>query len=206
MNIVILGPPGTGKGTQAERISKEYQLEHISTGDIFRQLLKDKDSLGVEAYEKYWKDGNLVPDDITIELVKKHLKNKENYILDGFPRTIPQAEALDQFAKIDLVLNIDSSDELIKERLTLRRVCPKCKDVYGKDKQPKEENKCDICQTELIQREDDKPEIIKDRLVVYRTQTKPLINYYKDKIININGNQNIEKVFEDIKEVLNDSN
>ncbi|MBU2589667.1 MAG: adenylate kinase [Nanoarchaeota archaeon] len=201
MNAIFLGPPGTGKGTQAERISVELGIAHISTGEMFRQLANEGNPVGVEAKEKYWGKGNLVPDDLTIKLVKERLAKedcKKGFILDGFPRTIPQAEALDKITKISKVIDIESSEEIIIKRLSNRRQCSKCKKIYGIDVPPKKEGICDICQGKLIQRDDDREEVIRDRLKVYEKQTKPLIKYYKEKLITVDGEQPIDKIKQDI--------
>jgi len=206
MNLIFLGPPGTGKGTQAERISVELNIAHISTGEMFRQLADEGNEVGVEAKEKYWGKGNLVPDELTIKLVKERLAKedcKKGFILDGFPRTIPQAEALDKIIKIDKVISIESSEEIIIKRLSNRRQCSKCKKIYGIDVPSKQEGICDVCQGKLIQRDDDKEEVIKDRLKIYEKQTKPLIDYYKDKLVKIDGEQPIDKIKQDIIEAIN---
>ncbi|MFH1637605.1 MAG: nucleoside monophosphate kinase [Candidatus Woesearchaeota archaeon] len=166
-NIIMLGPPGTGKGTQAERVAKRLDIPHISTGDMFRQLYEEGNPIGVEAKDKYWGKGNLVPDDITIRLVEERLKKedcKSGFILDGFPRTIPQAEALDRITTIGKAIDIESSDKTIEERLTSRRQCRKCKRIYGMHIKPKEDGTCDKCGGEIYQRDDDRIEVIKEGL------------------------------------------
>lgn len=209
MNLIFLGPPGTGKGTQAERISQYLGIAHISTGEMFRQLASEGNPLGVEARDKYWGKGNLVPDDITIKLVEERLKKddcKSGFILDGFPRTIPQAEALEKIVNIDYVIDIESSDEIIIKRLTSRRQCSnrKCGRIYGIDVPPKEEGICDVCKEKLYQRNDDKEEVIRERLSVYEAQTKPLISFYQPRglLHIVNGEQPIDKIKEDILKVL----
>ncbi len=203
MNLILLGPPGTGKGTQAERLSKKLNIPHISTGEMFRQLAAECNPLGVKAKDDYWGKGNLVPDDITIKLVEERLAKddcKNGYILDGFPRTIPQAKALDKITSIDSVLDIESSGEVIIKRLTSRRQCVKCKKIYGIDVPPRHEGICDECGGKLEQRDDDKEEVIRERLEVYKKQTLPLTDYYhrQGKLIKINGEQPIQKILEDI--------
>ncbi len=205
MNLIFLGPPGTGKGTQAEIISKELGIAHISTGEMFRQLADEGNPVGIEAKEKYWGKGNLVPDELTIKLVKERLGKddcKQGFILDGFPRTIPQAEALDKIVDIDKVIDIESSKEIIIKRLSNRRQCPKCKKIYGIDVKPEKEGHCDVCGVKLVQRPDDKESVVRDRLEVYEKQTKPLIEYYKDKIAVIDGEQPIPKIKQDILEAI----
>ncbi|RME54334.1 adenylate kinase [Candidatus Woesearchaeota archaeon] len=213
MNIVLLGPPGTGKGTQAERLQKVLNVPHISTGDIFRKLAEEKDELGVMAKEKYWGQGKLVPDEITNKLVEKRLAKddvRKGFILDGYPRTIEQAKALDKIMKksgkkIDYVIEIQSSDEVIIKRLAARRICKTCGKVYGLDVPPKHDNKCDIDGSELYQREDDKEEVVRERLMVYRQQTLPLIDYYNKKGIlrPVNGEEPIDVILENIVKLVN---
>lgn len=203
MNLIFLGPPGTGKGTQAERVSKELNIAHISTGEMFRQLADEGNPLGVEAKEKYWGKGNLVPDDITIKLVKERLSKddcKKGFILDGFPRTVPQAKALDDIVDVDHVIDIESSEEIIIKRLTSRRQCMDCKKIYGIDVPPKKEGICDECGGQLYQRDDDREEVIRERLNVYEKQTKPLIKYYEAQGIlkTVDGEQPVQKIKEDI--------
>ena len=203
MNLIFLGPPGTGKGTQAERISAELKIAHVSTGEMFRQLANEGNQLGVEARDKYWGKGNLVPDEITIGLVKERLKKEDcrnGFILDGFPRTIPQAEALEKIININYVIDIESTDEIIIQRLTSRRQCVNCKKIYGINVPPKLEGICDVCQGKLYHRDDDKEDVIKERLRVYNAQTKPLIEFYKSKglLRIVNGENPIEQIKADI--------
>lgn len=209
MKIILLGPPGAGKGTQSQFIIDKFKIPQISTGDILRENVRNKTEIGLKA--KYYMDkGELVPDDIMVEIVKERVSKedcKNGYILDGFPRTITQAEALDKNLKngIDAVILIDVSDEVILERLTLRRVCKNCGAVYHlKYNPPKRDNICDKCNGELYQREDDKEEVILNRLKVYRTQTAPLIQYYEKKSIlfKVNGNQKPDNVSKEIFDIL----
>ncbi len=197
MKLIIFGPPGSGKGTYSMRLKEKLGLEKISTGDIFREAVKSGSELG-KKIEKYLKSGQLVPDEIVIEVVKEKIKNLEKFILDGYPRTIEQAKALDKIVKIDAIINIIAPKEIIIEKISGRRICsnPKCDGNYniadihkvidGIDYilpplLPKEDMKCDKCSSFLIQREDDKPEVIRKRLDVYEKQSKPVLNYYKEK-------------------------
>ena len=207
MNVIFLGPPGTGKGTQAERISQYLGIAHISTGEMFRQLANEGNQLGVEARDKYWGKGNLVPDDVTVGLVKERIAMddcKNGFILDGFPRTIPQAEALEQMVNIDHVIDIESDEKTLMARLTSRRQCRSCKKIYGIDIRPKLVGVCDVCSGELYQRNDDKEEVIKERLRVYDVQTKPLIEFYQSRglLKIVDGEQPIDNIKEDILKIL----
>ena len=199
MNIVLLGSPGVGKGTYAERISKIYNIPQISTGDMFREAIKNKTEIGLKAKE-YMDKGELVPDDVTIGIVEERLKKgdcKNGFMLDGFPRTIPQADALSNVVVIDKVLDFTASEEIIIDRLSGRRVCKSCGAIFHiRNIVPKVEGVCDNCGGELYQRDDDKPESVKKRLVVYKKQTEPLIEYYNKKGIlrSINADWPIEQV------------
>ncbi len=214
MRIIMLGAPGAGKGTQAARIAEEYHIPHISTGDIFRANIKGGTELGKKA-KSYMDAGKLVPDELVCDLVADRIAQddcKDGYILDGFPRTIPQAEALEKAAadlntKIDYAVNIDVPDEAIIERMSGRRACLKCGATYHVQyNPPKEEGKCDNCGADLVQRDDDKPETVKTRLNVYHTQTQPLIDFYKDKniLVTVDGTQPMDEVFTSIKKILGD--
>ncbi|ABS35316.1 adenylate kinase [Clostridium botulinum] len=212
MRIILLGPPGAGKGTQAKLISEEFSIPHISTGDIFRANIKEKTPLGIEA-KRYIDNGQLVPDEVTIGIVKDRLTKDDcdnGFLLDGFPRTVAQAEALDEFLKginkeLDVALLIKVPEEFILERMTGRRVCTSCGASYHiRFNPPKIEGKCDICDNELIQRKDDTEATVKERLEVYSKQTYPLINYYKDNgiISEVNGTESINEVFGNISNIL----
>ncbi|WP_123054709.1 adenylate kinase [Clostridium sp. JN-1] len=212
MKIVLLGPPGAGKGTQAKLISEKYSIPHISTGDIFRKNISEKTKLGVEA-KRYMDNGQLVPDQVTIDIVKDRLsKNdcKEGFLLDGFPRTVKQAEALDEFLnenhnKIDAALLIDVEEKFILERMTGRRVCPSCGASYHiRFNPPKVEGKCDACDSDLIQRKDDTEATVKERLDVYNQQTQPLVDYYKNQnaLLKVEGTKEINQVFDEICDAL----
>lgn len=208
MIAILLGPSGAGKGTQAKAIVNEFNILHISTGDIFRRNIEEETELGKKV-KKYLDDGMLVPDSLTIEIVKNRISQddcKNGFLLDGFPRTIEQADAFDKLLsdmgqKLDYVVNLDIDLELLIERTAGRRVCKNCGSsfhvVYNK---PKSENICDECGGELYQRKDDVKENVVKRLDVYTKQTKPLIEYYTNKgvILNINGDQTIDKVKKDI--------
>lgn len=212
MNIILLGPPGAGKGTQAKLISEKYSIPHISTGDIFRKNISNKTPLGMEA-KSYMDKGQLVPDELTIEIVKDRLSEedcKNGFLLDGFPRTVKQAEALDEFltnknSKTDAALLIDVPQGLILERMTGRRVCGECGASYHiKFVKPNIEGVCDICGGELVQRKDDTKETVLERLEVYSKQTQPLIEYYKNKdvLFELDGTKEKNEVFENISDVL----
>lgn len=212
MRVILLGPPGAGKGTQAKLISEKFSIPHISTGDIFRANIKEKTPLGMEA-KRYIDNGQLVPDEVTIGIVKDRLTKDDcdnGFLLDGFPRTVAQAEALDEFLKginkdLDVALLIKVPEEFILERMTGRRVCTSCGASYHiRFNPPKIEGKCDICDNELIQRKDDTEATVKERLEVYSKQTYPLINYYKDNgiISEVDGTEAIDKVFENISNIL----
>ncbi len=206
MKLILLGAPGAGKGTQAKWISKEYGLPHISTGDILRQNVKEGTELGKEA-KKYMDAGGLVPDEVIIGMMRDRLAQDDcraGFILDGFPRTIKQAEELEKITDIDAVLNIYVPFEKLIERITGRRSCPKCGAVYHiKYNPPKKDNICDVCGTPLIQRDDDKEETVKKRLETYEEQTAPLIDYYekKGKLLTVEGQEEIE----DTKRLVNEA-
>ncbi len=205
MNIILLGAPGAGKGTQASRISDAYALPHISTGDIFRENIKNGTPIGLEA-KSYIDKGQLVPDEVTCKIVKERIARedcKEGYMLDGFPRTIAQAEALDKITSIDLVINIDVDFSLLLDRLCGRRVCKDCGESYHVSRL-NGETKCSRCGGELYQRKDDNPETVQSRLDVYSAQTAPLIEYYTKKgvLFNVNGNTTPEDVFEAVSKKL----
>ncbi|WP_019138777.1 MULTISPECIES: adenylate kinase [Peptoniphilus] len=208
MKLVILGPPGAGKGTQAEYIVEKYNIPHISTGDIFRENIKNNTELGKEA-KSYMDKGLLVPDDLVIALVEDRLNKddaKEGFLLDGFPRTVAQAVSLDSILdknddKLTKVINISVDPEILIERAVGRRVCKTCGMTYHvKFNPPKEEGICDKDGTKLIQRDDDTEETVKTRISVYFDQTAPLIDYYRAQnlLIDIDGAKDIDKVFDDI--------
>ena len=212
MKIIMLGAPGAGKGTQAKMIADKYQIPHISTGDIFRANIKNGTELGMEA-KKYMDQGLLVPDELTVKILLDRVANedcKNGYVLDGFPRTIPQAEALDAAlekagAKIDYAINVEVPDENIVNRMSGRRACVACGATYHLVHiPPKAEGVCDTCGKELILRDDDKPETVKKRLGVYHEQTQPLIDYYTKKgaLVEVDGTVDMEDVFNAIVKIL----
>ena len=211
MKIVLLGPPGAGKGTQAKSISNRYSIPHISTGDIFRKNISEETPLGIEA-KQYIDKGLLVPDEVTINMVKDRLTwedCKNGYLLDGFPRTVAQAEALEAFLnsrdeKIDTALLIDVPMEFILERMTGRRICGSCGASYHVKFNPtKGEGICDVCGSEVVQRKDDREDTVRERLDVYERQTQPLIDFYKEKnlLSTVDGTKAINEVFNDICEL-----
>jgi len=212
MNLILMGLPGAGKGTQAERIVGKYGLPHISTGDMFRTAIKEETELGKKA-KSYMDAGELVPDDVTIGIVRERLGKadcQKGFLLDGFPRTTAQAEALDNLLadmgrRIDAVLYIDVDRDSLLERLTGRRICSQCGATYHITlNPPKEEGVCDKCGGQLYQRDDDKIETVKTRLEVNEKQQKPLLDFYKKKncLQEIDGNQDIDDVFASIERVL----
>ncbi|KXA98400.1 adenylate kinase [candidate division MSBL1 archaeon SCGC-AAA259I09] len=184
MNITIIGPPGGGKGTYSTRISDKYGIPHIATGDIFRSEVDEQSELG-KKIEKYLEKGELVPDEIVNKVVRKRISEpdcKKGFVLDGYPRTFPQAKALEEMAELDLVINLDVSEEVIIERLSNRRICKSCGKIYNlKSLPPEKEGVCDQCGGELYQRPDDEPEVIRNRLKEYKKRTQPIIDFYREK-------------------------
>ena len=216
MNIILMAPPGAGKGTQAAKLVEKYGLKQISTGDLFRKAIKEETKFGVIA--KYFISfGYLVPDDFTIQMIQEYLEEninteefKNGFILDGFPRTIIQARKLADICsmfnfKIDAVINLDIPEDVLVKRLSGRRTCADCgKSYHIVYNPPKKEGVCDVCGGELILRDDDKAETVKKRLDVYHEQTAPLIAHYKEagSLHEIDGTQDIKVVFEEIKSIL----
>lgn len=212
MNLVLMGLPGAGKGTQAEKIIEKYEIPHISTGDMFRAAIKDGTELGLKA-KSFMDQGALVPDEVTIGIVKERLAKddcKKGFLLDGFPRTVPQAEALDVLLKeldrqIHYVINIEVDTSKLMERLTGRRICKSCGATYHMVfNPPAQEGICGKCGGELYQRSDDNAETVGNRLEVNLKQTQPLLDFYGEKgyLRNINGDQDIDVVFGEIDQLL----
>ncbi|OXS73868.1 adenylate kinase [Domibacillus enclensis] len=212
MNLVLMGLPGAGKGTQAEKIVEKYGVPHISTGDMFRAAMKDETALGLKA-KSYMDKGELVPDEVTIGIVEERLAKAdcaEGFLLDGFPRTVAQAEALEDITsslnrKIDYVINVEVNQDILMGRLTGRRICKSCGATYHLEfNPPASADTCDRCGGELYQRADDNAETVQNRLDVNVKQTAPLLAFYSEKgyLKNINGQQDINVVFEDIDELL----
>lgn len=212
MNIILMGLPGAGKGTQASEIIKKYPIPHISTGDMFRKAIKDETELGKEA-KSYMDRGELVPDEVTVGIVKERISEddaKKGFLLDGFPRTIEQAEALNSILEelgrtIDAVVNIEVPEEELMNRLTGRRICETCGTTYHLVfNPPKVEGICDINGGKLYQREDDNPETVANRLEVNVKQSKPILEFYNQKglLKNIDGSKHIDEVTSDVIEIL----
>lgn len=208
--IILLGPPGSGKGTQAVRLAKQLNIPHISTGDLFRENLSKQTDLGKKV-KSFMDSGHLVPDELVLDMLFDRVSKQDctaGYLLDGFPRTIPQAQSFDGHLnpKDDLiVLNLDVADDVIVKRIAGRLSCKGCGSIQHKDfSPPKVEGKCDKCGGELFQRPDDKPEVVKERLRVYHTQTKPLIEYYAKKNVlhTVNGEQTPDTVAEELTVIL----
>ena len=201
MKLIFLGPPGAGKGTQATGVSSHLRVPHISTGDMFLSAIKNQTPTGLEA-KRYMDAGQLVPDSVVIDMVKERLAMPDcenGYLLDGFPRTVEQAEALEKFAAPDAVVDIEVPDEMLVDRLTGRRVCATCSGTFHISKLA-DEKLCPVCGGELYQRDDDKPATISNRLNVYHEQTAPLIGYYAGlgRLKRIDGNDRPEDVFQKI--------
>lgn len=213
MKLVLLGSPGAGKGTQAVQICEVYGIPHISTGDIFRKAFKDQTEVGMKA-KTYLDKGLLVPDEVVVEIVEERLKAedcKNGFLLDGFPRTVIQAMALDERILLNYIINVDVPTDILFTRITGRRVCPDCGAIYHVETLPSQkEGICDQCGGLLIQRDDDKEDTVRNRLVVYEEQTKPLVAFYKGHmkygkrglLITVDGQQDIDKVFADIRSAL----
>ena len=198
MKLIMLGPPGAGKGTQAEFLSEKYGIPQISTGAIIRSVIASGSEFG-KKLKALIDDGNLISDEDVLLLVKERIEEPDcakGYIFDGFPRTIAQAEAIDKAGiNIDNVLVLEVADEVIVERVSGRRVCKKCGATFHvTNNAPKVEGICDVCGDALIIRDDDNPETVKNRLVTYHKQTEPVINYYKDKLIVVEGVGSVESI------------
>ena len=212
MKIIMLGAPGAGKGTQAKMIAEKYGIPHVSTGDIFRANIKNGTELGMEA-KKYMDQGQLVPDELTVKILLDRVAQddcKNGYVLDGFPRTIPQAEVLDKALTelgdaIDFAIDVNVPDENIVKRMSGRRACLSCGTTYHIEHiPPKKEGICDKCGQELVLRDDDKPETVLNRLKVYHDQTQALIEFYTKKNIlkTVDGTKDMKEVFADIVAIL----
>lgn len=208
MNLILMGPPGAGKGTQAKYIERKYWIPHISTGDMFRTAIRFGTDLGLQA-KALMDAGQLVPDEVTIGIVRERLVERDcarGFLLDGFPRTIAQAETLDKILanwdrKLDAVINIEVPEQLLILRLSGRRGCSQCGATYHTSFNPPQNgSQCDICGGEVIQRSDDREDTVAERLAVYAERTKPLTEYYAQRglLITINGAQSLDRVFSDI--------
>lgn len=213
MNIFIMGAPGSGKGTFSNRIKEEFNLNHISTGDIFRENISGKTPLGLEA-QKYIEQGHLVPDEITNNMVREYLSShpdrKSGYLLDGYPRTISQAQAFDLMTygsdlEVDLILNLDVPEDVLTKRITGRRTCPECGEIYNIYYKPtKEEGICDNCGHALKSRADDNEASLKTRLEEYNANTAPVLGYFKNqnKLRSVNADRPIEEIWTDVVDIL----
>jgi len=205
--VVFLGAPGTGKGTQAKKLSAKFGLPHVSTGDILRDAVKTGTEQGLK--EKAVMDrGDLVPDEVILGIVENRLVKPDcakGFLLDGFPRTLVQAEAFDKWDSVNCAIQIDVPDDVLVKRLVLRRTCPLCAAMYHLEYQPpRSQGVCDKCGTALVQREDDREDVVKSRFQVYMEKTEPLIGYYrqKDVLHNVNGNRDVETVFSEIVQIV----
>lgn len=204
--IILMGPPGTGKGTQAKLLSERYKIPHISTGDMFREAIAKKTELGLKA-KKLIDAGEYVPDEIVMGMVKERLHEKdckEGFLLDGIPRTLVQVKALKTTTPIDVVIELETQDDVIVKRLSSRRQCKKCTAIYGIDIPPKKKGCCDTCGGQLFQREDDKEETVRKRLAVYQEKTKPILDYYQkqNKLVKVDGEQPIPEILQNITFIL----
>lgn len=198
MKLLIIGAQGSGKGTQSKLISEKHHIPHLSTGDLLREAYEKKTKAGIEAH-KYIEQGNLAPDEIINEILKQELADKLAFILDGYPRNLKQAENLDKITKIDKVIYLKINDKEAIGRLSSRRMCSKCKIIYGINRVPLEENTCDVCGQALFTREDDTEEKIKTRLKDFKEKTFLILERYKSKVIEIDASKSPEEIFEEIE-------
>lgn len=210
MNVIFLGPPGSGKGTQAKKLADEFKLTHLSTGDVFRENIKSQTPLGVKI-KSYVDGGKLVPDSLVSEVVFDKLKKLgRNVLLDGYPRTVDQSQALDEFSEkenfsLDSVLFFDVDAPALVKRLSARRQCPNCKEVFNlESRAPKKTGICDVCGTALIQRPDDKAEVVSERLRIYDKETAPVLDFYKTRkeFHRVNAAREIDLVYKDLAAAL----
>lgn len=202
MKIILLGAPGSGKGTLAKQISRDFEIPQISTGDLFRAIVKE-DTPFANKVKEIMKSGGLVPDEITVQMVKDRISQedcKKGFILDGFPRTVNQAKALEDISEIDTVILVDLDGEIIVERLSARRTCPSCGEIYSTLDYNSE--KCGKCSATLIQRDDDKPETIRHRLEVYNENTAPLINFYSERLFKVSSDKTPQDTYRPVKTYL----
>lgn len=203
MKMIIVGPQGSGKGTQAKKICEKLEIQHISTGDIFRENIKNETELGKLA-KSFIDRGELVPDEVTNKIVADALNGKDGFLLDGFPRNLSQAEFLDSVTMIDKVIEIQLPTDEVMKRLSGRRTCPICGEIYHVNFKPsKIEGKCDYDDGDLFQRDDDKPDAIMERLEIYDKQTLPIIEHYVERVISIDGSPAIDEVWQEIEKKLN---
>jgi adenylate kinase len=209
MRIILLGAPGSGKGTQGDLVAKKFGFPRISTGDLLRQAVQQQTALG-KAAEALMNQGLLVPDEIVEELVKDRIAGpdcRKGYILDGFPRNIPQAQALEKMdgKRPEVVIGIEAAAPILVKRLSQRWLCPECQAVYNMNvRAPKDKGRCDACHSRLIQRDDDRPEVIRERIKVYQDQTAKLIRYYREKNVYrpVNGEGTVDSIFQEIAKAL----
>lgn len=210
MNVVFLGPPGSGKGTQAKKLAEEFKLTHLSTGDVFREAIKNQTDLG-KKIKSFVDGGKLVPDSLVSDVVFEKLKQLgDQVLLDGYPRTLDQSQALDVFSKneqfsLDSVMFFAVNAPALVKRLSARRQCPTCKEVYNLDtKAPKKENICDLCQGVLIQRPDDKADVVQERLRIYDRDTAPVLGFYRERkeFKKIDASKEIADVYQELKAAL----
>ncbi len=202
--IILLGPPGAGKGTQAKRIVEKTGLLHLSTGDILRDEVARGTELGKQA-KAYMDRGDLVPDELIIGMIRGRIENADGFILDGFPRTVAQAEALERITPVDVVIDIELERDEVIRRLSSRRVCRNCGRIYNLiSNPPKVDGKCDACGGELYQRDDDRPEVIENRYDVYTSSTAPLIEFYRSRglLVEVDGKADPDAIFARIMEII----